>query len=171
MCSSTSLFAAWGGIVRMDACIVTSGTGNAFPKDTGNSQLVVWSKPMPSLLAKLLLKLFGWRRIGRLPDVPKYLIVFAPHTSNWDLPIGYMVARAFKLHPNWLGKHFLFRPPFGTFFSWIGGIPVDRRARNNAVEQAIQAFHSRNRLALAITPEGTRNQADEIKLMPGKIDD
>jgi len=23
----------------MDACIVTSGTGNAFPKDTGNSQL------------------------------------------------------------------------------------------------------------------------------------
>jgi 1-acyl-sn-glycerol-3-phosphate acyltransferase len=118
---------------------------------------------MPSLLAKLLLKLFGWRRIGKLPDVPKYLIVFAPHTSNWDLPIGYTVARAFKLHPNWLGKHILFRPPFGALFMWIGGIPVDRRARNNAVEQAIQAFHSRDRLALAITPEGTRKKTSYWK--------
>ncbi len=26
----------------MDACIVTSGTGNAFPKDTGNSQLIIY---------------------------------------------------------------------------------------------------------------------------------
>jgi 1-acyl-sn-glycerol-3-phosphate acyltransferase len=112
---------------------------------------------LPSL-ARLLLKFFGWRMVGRPPDVPKYLIVFAPHTSNWDLPIGYAFARAFKLNPSWLGKHLLFRPPFGSLFRWMGGIPVDRRSRHNAVDQVIQAFHERESLALAITPEGTRKK-------------
>jgi len=118
----------------------------------------LWSASMLSSLAKLLLKLSGWRTTGHPPDVAKYLIVFAPHTSNWDLPIGYAVALAFNLHPSWIGKHGLFRRPFGGFFRWMGGISVDRRSRNNAVEQAIQAFRDREELALAITPEGTRKK-------------
>jgi 1-acyl-sn-glycerol-3-phosphate acyltransferase len=118
---------------------------------------------MLSSLARLLLKVFGWRMVGRPPDVPKYLIVFAPHTSNWDLPIGYAVARAFKLSPNWIGKHLLFKPPFGRLFRWIGGIPVDRRSRNNAVDQVIGVFNERERLILAITPEGTRKKTPHWK--------
>ena len=88
---------------------------------------------MLSSLARLLLKLFGWRLVGQLPTVPKYLIVFAPHTSNWDLPVGYTVALALGLDPSWLGKHVLFRPPLGWLLKAIGGIPVDRRSLNNAV--------------------------------------
>lgn len=118
---------------------------------------------MLTSFARLLLKLFGWRMVGQPLDVPKYLIVFAPHTSNWDLPIGYAFARAFKLDPNWIGKHLLFRPPFGSLFRWMGGIPVDRRSRNNAVDQVIQAFKERERLALAITPEGTRKKTSHWK--------
>jgi len=118
---------------------------------------------MLASFARLLLRLFGWHMVGRLPDVPKYLIVFAPHTSNWDLPIGYTFALAFKLAPSWLGKHVLFRPPFGALYRWIGGISVDRRSRNNAVDQAIQAFHDREHLALAITPEGTRKKTAHWK--------
>jgi 1-acyl-sn-glycerol-3-phosphate acyltransferase len=113
---------------------------------------------MLASLARLLLKLFGWRIVGTPPDIPKYLIVFAPHTSKWDLPIGYAIAVASRLHPSWLGKHVLFRPPFGGLLRLIGGISVDRRARNNAVEQVIQVFPKRERLALAITPEGTRKK-------------
>jgi 1-acyl-sn-glycerol-3-phosphate acyltransferase len=113
---------------------------------------------MLASFAQLLVRLTGWRIVGQPPDIAKYLIVFAPHTSNWDLPIGYAIAKACRLEPSWLGKHVLFRPPFGALFRWIGGIPIDRRARNNAVEQAIQAFHERERLALAITPEGTRKK-------------
>jgi 1-acyl-sn-glycerol-3-phosphate acyltransferase len=101
--------------------------------------------------------------VGQPPDAPKYLVVFAPHTSNWDLPIGYTFGKAFKLKPNWIGKHVLFRPPFGRVFRWIGGIPVDRRSRNNAVEQVIQAFDQRERLVLAITPEGTRKKTSHWK--------
>ena len=118
---------------------------------------------MHSSPAQLLLTLFGWRMVGQPPDAPKYLIVFAPHTSNWDLPIGYVVARAFKLAPSWIGKHVLFRPPFGRLFRWIGGIPVDRRSRNNAVEQVVQAFNDRERVVLAITPEGTRKKTSHWK--------
>ncbi|HET9223050.1 MAG TPA: hypothetical protein VFO07_11125, partial [Roseiflexaceae bacterium] len=66
---------------------------------------------MLSSLARVLLKLFGWRMVNQPPDAPKYLVVFAPHTSNWDLPIGYTFGKAFKLAPNWIGKHVLFRPP------------------------------------------------------------
>jgi 1-acyl-sn-glycerol-3-phosphate acyltransferase len=118
---------------------------------------------MLASFARLLLKLFGWQIIGRPPDIPKYLIIFAPHTSNWDLLIGYAFAKAVELKPNWLGKHVLFRPPLGWLLRRIGGIPVDRRARNNAVEQAIQAFADRDHLALAITPEGTRKKTTHWK--------
>ena len=118
---------------------------------------------MLASVARLLLKLFGWRIVGKPPDTPKYVIVFAPHTSNWDLPIGYAVAAAVKLAPSWLGKHALFRPPFGALFRRIGGISVDRRSRNNAVDQVIQAFRERERLALAITPEGTRKKTAHWK--------
>ena len=118
---------------------------------------------MLASFARLLLKLFGWRLVGAPPDLDKYLIIFAPHTSNWDLPIGYTYAKAVKLKPNWLGKHVLFRPPLGWLLRGIGGIPVDRRARHNAVEQVIQEFQDRERLALAITPEGTRKKTAHWK--------
>jgi 1-acyl-sn-glycerol-3-phosphate acyltransferase len=113
---------------------------------------------MLASFARLLLKLFGWRVVGAPPDLAQYVIVFAPHTSNWDLPIGFAFAKAVDFKPNWLGKHILVRPPLGWLMRWMGGLPVDRRARHNAVEQAIQAFHERERLALAITPEGTRKK-------------
>jgi 1-acyl-sn-glycerol-3-phosphate acyltransferase len=118
---------------------------------------------MFSSLARLLVKLIGWRMVGQPLAAPKYLIVFAPHTSNWDLPIGYVIARAFKLDASWIGKHLLFRPPLGVLFRWMGGIPVDRRSRNNAVDQVIQAFNEREHLALAITPEGTRKKTPHWK--------
>jgi len=118
---------------------------------------------MFSSLARLLLRLFGWRMVGQLPNVPKYLIVFAPHTSNWDLPLTLTVAFALRLKIYWLGKHVLFRPPLGWLLRAMGGIPVDRRSRNNAVEQAIRAFDERERLALAITPEGTRKKTAHWK--------
>jgi 1-acyl-sn-glycerol-3-phosphate acyltransferase len=118
---------------------------------------------MLSSFARVLLRLFGWRMVSQPPDLAKYLVVFAPHTSNWDLPIGYVFGKAFELAPSWIGKHVLFRPPFGILFRWMGGIPVDRRSRNNSVDQVIQVFNKRERLVLAITPEGTRKKTAHWK--------
>jgi len=70
---------------------------------------------------------------------------------------------AFKLKVYWMGKHTLFRWPFRTFFTFLGGIPIDRTKSTNVVEQSIQAFRDRSRLAMMISPEGTRKNVSYWK--------
>ncbi len=109
-------------------------------------------------LAKTLLALFGWRVAGAAPDLPKYVLVVAPHTSNWDFPVMLALAIALRIKVTWMGKHTLFRPPFGWLMRRLGGLPIERTARHNVVEQAIESFRASDRLALAILPEGTRKR-------------
>jgi len=110
-------------------------------------------------LAKTLLRLFGWRVAGPAPDLPKYVLVVAPHTSNWDFLVMLALAATLRLKVTWMGKHTLFRPPFGRIMRRLGGLPINRSARHNAVEQAIESFRTSDRLELAILPEGTRKRA------------
>jgi len=110
-------------------------------------------------LANKILALFGWRAVGSLADFPKCVIVVAPHTSNWDFPVLVLVAIALRLKVTWMGKHTLFRPPFGGIMRRLGGLPIDRSARHNMVEQAVESFRTHDRLLLVITPEGTRKRA------------
>lgn len=118
-------------------------------------------------LAKFLFRIFGWRVEGELPDVPKYVVI-STHTSNWDLIVGLtfwsIVSYGFfKVKFSWLGKKEAFRGPLGVFFEWMGGIPIDRRARHGVVDQVIQAFRSRKELVMVIAPEGTRKKATHWK--------
>jgi 1-acyl-sn-glycerol-3-phosphate acyltransferase len=110
-------------------------------------------------LAKMVLKLFGWSAVGSLSGYPKCVIAVAPHTSNWDFPVLFLVKVALRLKVTWMGKHTLFRPPFGWILRRLGGLPIDRRARHNVVEQAVESFRTHEQLALAIPPEGTRKLA------------
>ena len=107
----------------------------------------------------MVLKLFGWRAEGSLSDYPKCVVVVAPHTSNWDFPVLMLVAVALRVKVTWMGKHTLFRPPFGWIMRRLGGLPIDRGARHNVVEQAVESFRTHDRLLLAIPPEGTRKRA------------
>jgi 1-acyl-sn-glycerol-3-phosphate acyltransferase len=109
-------------------------------------------------LANKVLKLFGWRAEGSLADQPKCVLVVAPHTSNWDFLVMLLLAVALRLKVTWMGKHTLFRPPFGWIMRRLGGLPIDRGARHNIVEQAIESFRVHDRLLLAILPEGTRKR-------------
>lgn len=108
-------------------------------------------------LARLVLRLCGWTVETPAPEAPKYVLVVAPHTSNWDFPWGYLGKVTLGLHLNWMGKHTLFRWPYGWFMRWLGGIPVDRRGRHNLSQQMAAVFARRERLVLAIMPEGTRS--------------
>jgi 1-acyl-sn-glycerol-3-phosphate acyltransferase len=110
-------------------------------------------------LANVVLKLFGWRAVGSLADQPKCVIVVAPHTSNWDFAVLVLVALALRLKVTWMGKHTLFRPPFGWIMRRLGGLPIDRRMRHNMVDQVIESFRTTNQQVLAIPPEGTRKRA------------
>ena len=108
--------------------------------------------------ATMLLRLLGWRAVGALPDSPKGVLVVAPHTSNWDFPIMLALAVSLGIKTTWMGKHTLFRPPFGWLMRQLGGLPINRSASHNVVEQAIQSFRSRDELIIAVLPEGTRQR-------------
>ncbi|MCS7035735.1 MAG: lysophospholipid acyltransferase family protein [Saprospiraceae bacterium] len=119
---------------------------------------------MFSKISALLLRWWGWKVVGRYPyDVPKLVMMVAPHTSNWDFVVGVLVKFAYRLKASYVGKHTLFRWPFGSFFRWLGGIPVDRSRRNNFVATMVEAFHRAERLHLVLSPEGTRKKVERFK--------
>lgn len=114
-------------------------------------------------VARVALKAVGWTPKGSLPESKKFVIVAAPHTSNWDLPLLVFMAWQFGLHVHWLGKHTLFPWPIGWFMRLMGGISVDRRARHNVVQQVVDVFDKAETLVLAVPPEGTRGRAEYWK--------
>lgn len=114
-------------------------------------------------MAQRILALGGWRIEGSLPDLPRFVLIAAPHTSNWDFPIGMLSMFAFGIRMNWLGKHTLFRFPVAGLLRWMGGEPVDRSATKGVVEFAIERFRQRPQWVLGISPEGTRKRVTEWK--------
>lgn len=114
-------------------------------------------------LAGWLLGLFGWSVEAEPPPGPKCVVIFYPHTSNWDFIIGMVARSAMRLPIQWAGKDTLFRWPMGGIFRWLGGIPVNRRERTGLTARLADEFAQRRRFYLAITPEGTRSRTDGWK--------
>jgi 1-acyl-sn-glycerol-3-phosphate acyltransferase len=109
-------------------------------------------------LSLAFLRLTGWTVEGALPpQAAKSVFIAAPHTSNWDLPYTLMVAFALRLNPYWMGKHTIFKAPFGPVMRWLGGIAVNRDQANNLVAVSAQAIRDADSpLQLIVPPEGTR---------------
>lgn len=101
-------------------------------------------------------KLLGWKTDVTVPDLDKYVICAAPHTSNWDLFIGKLFYGAIGRETGFMMKKEWFFWPLGPIFRWMGGIAVDRGKRTSLVDQVIQIAKERKTFHLAITPEGTR---------------
>jgi len=117
-----------------------------------------------SFLSRCLLKLWGWRIVGNYPyELDKKIFVVAPHTSNWDFPLGVLVRSAVNDKIKFVGKKSLFKPPLGWLMYPMGGIPVDRTGRNSFVGSVVKLFHERERLAIALAPEGTRKKVSKFK--------
>ncbi len=91
-----------------------------------------------------------------MPD--KCIYCVAPHTSNWDFALGELFYNAVggSYKPSFLIKKEWFKFPFGVFFRWAGGVPVDRNRNNSIVRQMIDLFNEREQFCLAVTPEATR---------------
>src|SRR5215213_11618800 len=94
------------------------------------------------------LRILRWRVEGDIADHSHYVAIIAPHTSNWDFVVGLAARYALRLDASWLGKHTLFRPPFGWIMRRWGGIPVDRTASHDVVSQTIAEFTARARVFL-----------------------
>ncbi|KTD40386.1 1-acyl-sn-glycerol-3-phosphate acyltransferase [Legionella parisiensis] len=114
-------------------------------------------------LGHFILKLFGWKVVGELPQDNKYLVVVAPHTSNWDFIVGLFARFSVGVKINFLAKNQLFFFPLGLLLKALGGAPVDRSKTNKTVDQVVEIFCSRDEFKLAITPEGTRSAVTRWK--------
>jgi len=114
-------------------------------------------------ISRLILKLIGWKITGQtnLPD--KCVICVAPHTSNWDLPLGLTVYNALGRKASFLIKKEWFFFPMNLFFKAMGGIPVDRSKKTSLTEQMSELYAKRKSFQLAITPEATRKLNTEWK--------
>ncbi|MCC6648557.1 MAG: 1-acyl-sn-glycerol-3-phosphate acyltransferase [Polyangiaceae bacterium] len=113
--------------------------------------------------AKRLLDLIGWEPCGERPTAKKYVLIAAPHTSNWDLPIALLIASYFEVEVSWLGKKSLFDPPLGWLLKRIGGIAVDRDGRHDMVQHCAALLRDADSLALMIPAEGTRGRTEHWK--------
>ena len=118
---------------------------------------------MKQKLTRFLLWIFGWQVIGENPNLKKYIIIFAPHTSNWDFVMAQMAGFALNVSAKYFAKASLFRFPYRFFFEFLGGIPIDRTQENNVVDFAVALFKEREELVLALAPEGTRSWVERWK--------
>lgn len=119
--------------------------------------------PLTRAFARRLLGLFGWRVQGTLPACPRFVLIVAPHTSNWDFFVGVLAMFATGLRASWLGKHTIFRFPLAPILRWLGGEPIDRSSPQGTVETAIEHFRTRPQWVLALSPEGTRRPVSRWK--------
>jgi 1-acyl-sn-glycerol-3-phosphate acyltransferase len=101
-----------------------------------------------------------WRVEGEVPNVRKLVIIAAPHTSNWDFVVGIAAKLGLGLQVVFLGKDTLFRFPLGPLMRGWGGIPVDRSSSNDVVARIVEEFRRRDRMVLAVAPEGTRKHVE-----------
>lgn len=123
-------------------------------------------RPNPALrwFARSVLRLGGWRVVGELPDIPKLVLIGAPHSSNWDGVWGVTAKIAMGLDLKILGKDNLFRVPvLGWLMRRCGVIPVNRRAASGVVEQTARMFRNAERLWVGLAPEGTRKPVEQWK--------
>ncbi|PCJ50685.1 MAG: acyltransferase [Gammaproteobacteria bacterium] len=109
-------------------------------------------------LCKWLLGLRGWKLTDTpLPVIDKAILIFAPHTSNWDFVTMVMAKFALGIKVRYLGKHTLFYWPYGWFFRALGGMPVKRHEHNNVVGSVVELIENNDVIWLALAPEGTRS--------------
>ena len=115
------------------------------------------------LIGQALLRLAGWKA-GPFPDIDRAVIAGGPHTSNWDGVIALVSRSALQQDVNIMIKSNLFKGPLGWLLRKLGAIPIERGRAGGVVTQTVAEFKRREKLLIAVTPEGTRSNATEWKL-------
>ena len=114
-------------------------------------------------LARLVLRLGGWTVEGQRPEYASFVLIAAPHTSNWDFIYMLAFATYFDLKISWMGKHALFVPPIGWIMRALGGVSITRHKNQNTVSAMAETFANNDQLILTVPTEGTRGRAEYWK--------
>jgi 1-acyl-sn-glycerol-3-phosphate acyltransferase len=117
-------------------------------------------------LAKFIyFKILGWKIVGNTnfskDTIKKAVIIAAPHTSWHDFYIGLLLRKILGVKTNFIGKAELFKWPFGYYFRAIGGVPVNRKERQDLVSSIVDIFNEREEFRLTLAPEGTRKKVEK----------
>ena len=140
-----------------------TGTEQNNPNNQNNEYPTQRSGIIAYLIGRLLLAVMGWKIIGQVPPYKKFVLIAAPHTSNWDFPLGLAALYSYRLKVSWAGKDTLFKAPYGCFMRWLGGISIDRSSPHNVVSQLADKFKQSEEMVLVITPSGTRKKMPHWK--------
>ena len=122
--------------------------------------------PVSRLVKAALLWLYrrqGWRAEGEVPEPRRFIIIAAPHTSNWDFLYYLGLTQELGLDTRFMAKTSLFRWPLGGFMRAMGGVAVDRSSSHNYVQAMVDEFNRRKEFILTIAPEGTRGKTRRWK--------
>jgi 1-acyl-sn-glycerol-3-phosphate acyltransferase len=112
----------------------------------------------------IFFKLMGWKIVGiENAEVKKCVMMVMPHTSNHDFYLGIFTRGISGLEMNWVGKKELFKFPIGYYFRSVGGEPLDRSGGLNKVDSIAAIFERKEVFRLAVAPEGTRKEVNEIR--------
>lgn len=111
-------------------------------------------------LGRIAMRLWGWRFVGTFPDMGRFVLIVAPHTSNWDFFVLVIAKLALGIDATWIGKQSIFRWPVRGLLTRLGGVPIDRTSPHGTVGQLVAHFTSRKQMVLAIAPEGTRKRVE-----------
>lgn len=118
-------------------------------------------------VANTLLRMIGWKVVGNWPRPRKVVFLVAPHTSNWDMPIGLCAGFSSGVLRHWpygfMMKDSMFRGPLGPVMKRLGGLAIDRTNPHDVVQQMADVFAAHDDFLLAVTPEGTRSRRDYWK--------
>lgn len=112
----------------------------------------------------LFFKIMGWKIVGTIdPKIKKCVMMVIPHTSAHDFYLGIFTRGITGLEMNFVAKKELFRFPFGAYFRYMGGAPLDRSGGLNKVDSIAAIFDTKETFRLAVAPEGTRDYVSELK--------
>ena len=127
----------------------------------------IFSTPLITPLLRIIsigiLKLIGWKARGKVLEHQRFVLIGAPHTSNWDFPLMLLIVLKLRLRVFWMGKHTLFPFPLGWLMKWLGGIPINRTASHNVVNETVRQYRENDELVVLIPPEGTRKKVSQWK--------
>lgn len=113
---------------------------------------------MRKIFANFILKLFGWSTAVEPPVEKKFVLIGAPHTSNWDFPLALLTFWTVNIKIHWVAKIQMFRGPLHYLFTVLGGIPIDRSSPHGFIDNIAEKFQQAETMVLTIAPEGTRSK-------------
>ena len=116
-----------------------------------------------SKIASLILQLRGWKLKGEVPKESKCIIIFSPHTSNWDGVLGGLMIAKLRIKLFVMAKDKIFIFPFKNFLLWLGVIPINRDKKSDTVRQIVEEFKTRDAFKIFVVPSGTRKKVEKWK--------